>query len=184
MTVHKKPVAISMWPSREYICPIRRLRWQSVRKSSRLPAWCIVAIKRSAGVRVTIIPKGQGKRIFRLVSGYRDVNATIEQAATLIPNSEALARLLTGSRVFYKLDLTREYCQMRFGRDVRLLRVVAAISPNDCADPGLSLPIRPSSAVYSPKTGAHNDICPQPVACQAPFISSKRCTSYRPICRC
>ena len=52
----------------------------------------------SYGSFAMAIPKGPGKNSYRLVSDYRAVNATIEQAAMPMPNLEKLARLFAGAR--------------------------------------------------------------------------------------
>lgn len=53
-------------------------------------------------------PKGLGKAGYRMVSDYRVVNATVEQAAILMPNLGELARLLEGSRAFFTSDLDQK----------------------------------------------------------------------------
>ena len=53
------------------------------------------------------VPKGEDS--FRMVSDYRAVNATIEQASMPMPNLEHLARLAAGAHAFCTLHTQQGY---------------------------------------------------------------------------
>lgn len=56
-----------------------------------------------------------------LMSDYRAINVTIEQATMLMPNLETLARLFDGAHALCTLDLLQEYWKTPLSPEVQAL---------------------------------------------------------------